>query len=100
MRAAVYGDLRPTLLQHGLFGYSRGAIKGLSEAEIIHDLEHPAARCSGLLELQRISLYSRQIKGLEEMILGTVAEDPLFDLLQMIPGVGKILALTIYYPYR
>ena len=76
---------------------SGGEIKGLSEAEILHDLEHPAARCGGLLQLERISLYSRQIKDLEEMILGTVAEDPLFDLLQTIPGVGKILALTIYY---
>jgi transposase len=89
--------LRRTLLQHGLFGYSRGEIKGLSEAQIIHDLEHPAARCSGQLQLERISLYSRQIKDLEEMILATVAEEPLFDLLQTIPGVGKILALTIYY---
>jgi transposase len=97
LRAAVYGDLRRTLLQHGLFGYSRGEIKGLSEAQIIHDLEHPAARCSGQLQLERISLYSRQIKDLEEMILATVAEEPLFDLLQTIPGVGKILALTIYY---
>ncbi|NIQ88283.1 MAG: IS110 family transposase [Deltaproteobacteria bacterium] len=52
---------------------------------------------SGQLQLERISLYSRQIKDLEEMILATVAEEPLFDLLQTIPGVGEILALTIYY---
>ena len=97
LRASLYGDLRRTLLQHGLFGYSRGEIKGLSQAEIVHNFDHPAVRCSGQLQLERISLYSRQIKDLEGMILATVAEQPLFDLLQTIPGVGKILALTIYY---
>ncbi len=97
LRAAVYGDLRRTLLQHGLFGYSRDEIKGLSEAEIVHNFEHPTVRSSGQLQLERIGLYSRQIKDLEGMILATVDEEPLFELLQTIPGVGKILALTIYY---
>ncbi len=97
LRATVYGHLRRTLLQHGLFGYSQGEIKALSETQIVHYFEHPVVQCSGQLQLERISLYSRQIKDLEEMILATVAEEPLFELLQTIPGVGKILALTIYY---
>ncbi|NIO05000.1 MAG: hypothetical protein GTN74_10405 [Proteobacteria bacterium] len=59
LRAAVYGDLRRTLLRYGLSSYSRDEIKGLSEAEIVHHFEHPIVRSSGQLQLERIGLYSR-----------------------------------------
>ena len=41
--------------------------------------------------------YSREIEKMEKQVLGSVEKEPLFALLQTIPGVGKILALTIYY---
>ena len=42
-------------------------------------------------------MYSREIYILERFIEHTVREEPLFELIRTIPGVGKILALTIYY---
>jgi transposase len=97
LRATVYGYLTRTLLQHGLFGYSHGEVKGFREEHLLRCFEHPAVQLSCQLQLERIGLYSQQIKELEKMILSTVTHEPLFDLLQTIPGVGKILGLTIYY---
>jgi len=50
-----------------------------------------------LLELERVFVYSREIQKVEKMIFNTVVDEPTFHLLQSIPGVGKILALTIFY---
>jgi transposase len=47
--------------------------------------------------LERIRLYTREINSLDKSILETVADEPQFELLRTIPGVGKILALTIFY---
>ncbi|NIO04021.1 MAG: hypothetical protein GTN74_05240 [Proteobacteria bacterium] len=113
LRAAVYGDLRRTLLQYGLLGYSRDEIKGLSKAEIVQNFEHPVLRLSGQLQLERISLYSRQIKDLEEMILATVAEEPVITNLnengqkpiifcyhlRLLGEPGQPKSLTVKSPY-
>jgi transposase len=69
----------------------------LSEQQIVEHFDDVAIRCSCLLELERIRFYSGQIKVVEDMILSSVADEPGFALLQTIPGVGKILALTIFY---
>ena len=58
---------------------------------------HPVIQASMLHELQRIRLYSREIAKMEKMVLRSVTAEPLFKLLQTIPGVGKKLALTIHY---
>jgi transposase len=97
MRAEAYGTLRRILLQHGLYGHTQSEIKQLSEQQIVEHFDDAAIRCSCLLELERIRFYSGQIKVVEDMILHSVADEPGFELLQTIPGVGKILALTIFY---
>jgi transposase len=97
VRGSGYAALSRALLQHGIFGYSQDQIKHFGEEQISEHFDHLADQCHCLLELERIRLYTRQIKILEELILGTVVDQPLFDLLQTIPGVGKILGLTIFY---
>jgi transposase len=97
LRAEAYTAIRTRLLQNGLHGFSLATIKGLDEPEICEMVSHPVIQASMLHELERIRLYSREIGKMEEMVLRSVNEEPLFRLLQTIPGVGKILALTIYY---
>ena len=94
LRANAYGTLRRILMQ---YGHSSAVIKKFAEEQICRHFDHPAIQASCQLELERVRLYSREIAILEDYILHTVADQPVFDLLQTIPGVGKILALTIYY---
>ena len=97
IRANAYGALRRVLLQYGIYGYSQASIKNLTEAQLDQLLEHFATQAGCHLEVQRIRFYSDQVKTLENIILSSVSNDQRFELLQTIPGVGKILALTILY---
>jgi len=97
LRAAEYTDLRRVLYQNGILDYSKSEIKHIGEGELLRCFDHPMLRCHFLLQLERIDFFTRQIKVLEKTILGTVDDEPVFELLQTIPGVGKILALTIFY---
>ncbi|MBU0755334.1 MAG: IS110 family transposase [Planctomycetes bacterium] len=97
LRAEAYTAIRTRLLQNGLHGLSLATIKGLDEREIREMVTHPVIQASMLHELERIRLYSREIAKMEKMVLDFASAEPLFKLLQTIPGVGKILALTIYY---
>jgi len=97
LRAEAYTSIRTRLLQNGLYGFSQNAIKKLDALEICEMISHPVIQADMLHELERIAFYSREIEKMEKMVLGSVTKEPLFELLQTIPGVGKILALTIYY---
>lgn len=97
LRANAYGALRRVLLQYGFYGYSQATIKSLTEEQLDQHLEHFATQAGCHLEVQRVRFYSKQIKNLENIILSSVSDDRCFELLQAIPGVGKILALTILY---
>lgn len=48
-------------------------------------------------QLERIRLFSRQITELESTILSTARKRPEYKLLTTIPGIWKILAMTIMY---
>lgn len=97
LRAEAYTSIRTRLLQNGLDGLSLSALRKLDAVEICEMITHPVIQADMLHELERIALYSREIGKMEKRILDTVEKEPLFALLQTIPGVGKILALTIYY---
>ena len=45
--------------------------------------------------LERIELLTRQISDLEETIFGLTRQKPDYNRLLGIPGIGRILALTI-----
>ena len=97
LRVAEYGNVRRMLLQQGIVSRSLTEIKHLNEEQISQYFDHPIIRCHCIMEIERIHFFTRQIKVLEEIILGTVEDEPSFELLQTIPGIGKILALTIFY---
>jgi transposase len=96
LRATAYITMKTVLLQHGIYEYSRTAIKAFDEDQITKHFDHPAIQASLQLELERVRLYTREINSLDKSILETVADEPQFELLRTIPGVGKILALTIF----
>lgn len=47
--------------------------------------------------LERIELLSTHMAYMDDYLKAVTVEDPLFQCLLSIPGVGYILALTIYY---
>jgi transposase len=97
LRATEYGSLRRLLLRHGLLGHSRNAIKQATDEDLRRWFAHPLVRLHGQHELQRIDLYNQQIATLESHLLATVQDRPEFHRLLSIPGVGKILAMTLAY---
>jgi transposase len=97
VRATAYVSMKQLLLQQGVLGYSLSDLKRLDEQDIEGLFDDPAIRASLKLQWERIQLYNREIHKLERIILNSVAEEPLFELLQTIPGVGKILGQTIFY---
>jgi transposase len=97
LRATAYRYMKQVLLQQGMHGYSLADLKRFDEAMVVKLFDHPALRASMQMELDRIALYSQQINTLERMIQKSVMDPPLFELLQTIPGVAKILGLTIFY---
>jgi transposase len=97
LRAAAYGSLRRLLLRHGLLGHSRNDIKETTDEDLMRWFAHPPVRLHGQHELQRIELYSQQIDTLESHLLATVQDRPEFRRLLTIPGLGKMLAMTIFY---
>jgi len=97
VRASAYRSMKQVLSQQGIQGYSLSDLKRFDEATILRLFDHPALQAGMQMELDRISLYSLQINTLERIIQNSVANEPLFELLQTIPGVAKILGLTIFY---
>jgi transposase len=96
LRAEAYVAIKRKFQQYGL-PYSDKAIQGVDEEELLRSFTHPGIRAGLEMEFERIRLYSRELKTVEKYILSTVKNKPIFEHLQTIPGVGKILALTIYY---
>ncbi len=96
-RAAEYGALSRMLLRYNIQGFDRNAIKRLTE-ENMHPLyHHPFIRVKETMGLERIELLTGQIEYMEKKILERAKQDQRFHLLQTIPGIGKVLALTILY---
>jgi transposase len=57
--------------------------------------EHPADRLITQLDLQLVEQLGRGIEQIEAVILAQVKDLPNYQVLQTMPGVGKILGLTI-----
>jgi transposase len=97
LRSSAYGSMRRTLLQQGMWDYSFAELKRVDASRIRELFSDPGLQASMLLALERVLLYDQEIQKVEEMILDTVADEPAFELLRTVPGVDKILALTIFY---
>jgi transposase len=96
-RASEYGSLRRLLLRQGILEHDRNGIKEVLEEDLRAWLSDARLRLHAGQELERVALYTQQIDTLERDLLATVAECGPYQRLMTLPGVGAILALTIYY---
>jgi len=74
---------------------SLGEAKVISVEEVEKNFAHPADRLISGLDVKLIGELSKSIKQIEKMVLATTRELPCYQVLQSLPGVGKILGLTI-----
>ena len=72
-----------------------GALKALEPADGEKLFEHPADQLITRLDLQLIEQLGRSIAQIEKAILAEVQPRPSYQVLQTMPGVGKILGMTI-----
>ena len=96
LRAEAYVAIKRKFQQYAL-PYDDKAIQRADEEGLLGWFTHPGIRAGLEMELERIRLYSRELKTVEKYLVSTVKNKPIFEHLQTIPGVGKTLALTIYY---
>jgi len=97
LRAREYGVLRQLLLREGILSSSRNQIKRAEDEDLQQWFSHPLVVMNATQKLQRIELLTRQITELEQTILDLTKQKPDYKRLLRIPGIGKILALTILY---
>lgn len=97
LRAQEYGALRQLLLREGMLTSSRNAIKQTQEEDLTEWFTHPLVVANAALQLERIKLLTRQIAQLEQTILDVTKGQADYQRLLGLPGIGKILALTILY---
>jgi transposase len=74
---------------------STGRLKAMEPGEAEKLFEHPADQLITRLDLQLVEQLSRSIAKIEATILAVVKLLPNYQVLQTMPGVGKILGLTI-----
>jgi len=74
---------------------STGRIKGMEAQEAQELFEHPADQLITRLDLLLVEQLSQSIAQIESAILAEAKSLPCYQVLQTMPGVGKILGLTI-----
>jgi transposase len=74
---------------------STGRIKGMEAKEAQQLFEHPADQLITRLDLQLVGQLTQSIQKIESTVLAVVKFLPEYKVLQTMPGVGRILGLTI-----
>jgi transposase len=74
---------------------SPGLVRKLEPEEAEKIFEHPADQLITRLDLQLLEQLDQGIAQIEKTILAEVGPMPHYQVLQTMPGVGKILGLTI-----
>jgi transposase len=72
-----------------------GDAKKMEPAEAAKLYEHPANQLAARLEAEQIQSLAKSVSRLEKAVLDCAREIPLYDKLLTIPGIGKILGMTI-----
>lgn len=70
-------------------------LKALEPKEGSELYEHPANQLIAQVQLEHIQNLDRSIGRIEKAVLGCAREIPLYPKLLTIPGIGKILGMTI-----
>jgi transposase len=97
MRATDYMTLRRLMYQQGIIEHSRNSTKLILEEDIQEIFQNRWVQIHAQHELARIRLYTMQIREMERAIYHTVKESKEYERLLRVPGIGKILAVTIFY---
>lgn len=96
-RATCYGAIRRLLYQHGVMDHSRNSVKELDCTDLEALFSHPLVRLHGEHELMLIDMYTTLTQEMEDLILGGLKRRAAYKRLMTIPGVGRILAVTLYF---
>lgn len=96
-RAEEFGFINRSFLGFGILDHTRKDVQRLTLDDIEKLEVDPMTKIHLSFQLDRIKLYTKQIKELEDKILSQVKDNKEFKLLLTLPGIGNILAMTIYY---
>lgn len=69
--------------------------KKLEPKEAAKLYEHPANQLIAQVQAEHIQALDRSIRRIEKAVLGCAREIPLYERLLTLPGIGRILAMTI-----
>jgi transposase len=72
-----------------------GVLKSMEPKEATALYEHPANQLIAKIQLEHIGALDRSISRIEKAVLGCAREIPLYEKLLTIPGIGKVLGMTI-----
>lgn len=70
-------------------------VKSLDSKEAPKLYEHPANKLIAQIQIQQIESLTQSVERIEKAVLKCARELPLYHKLLTLPGVGKILAMTI-----
>jgi transposase len=70
-------------------------VKALEPGEAQELYEHPANQLIARVQKEHIEQLDRSLTRIEKAVLGNVRELPYYDKLNTLPGVGRILGMTI-----
>jgi len=69
--------------------------KRMEPKEAVKLYEHPANQLIAQVQVEHIEALSASVSRIEKTVLASAREIPLYDKLLTIPGIGKILGMTI-----
>ena len=72
-----------------------GRLKAMHRDEVIGLYSHPANQLIAKIQFAHIGTLNRDISVIEKAVLGCAEEIPLYPKLVTLPGVGKVLGMTI-----
>lgn len=96
-RAEELAFINRSFLGLGCLNHTREDIQNLKWEDIVNLDVDPMVQFNFSLQLDRIALYSKQIKELEDTVLSMAKQNEEFQMLLTLPGIGPILAMTIFY---
>jgi transposase len=70
-------------------------LKQLTPKEAPKLYEHPANQLIAQIQVEHIEALSRSVQRIEKAVLASAREIPLYERLLTIPGIGRILGMTI-----
>jgi len=74
---------------------SLSRLKGLEVAEAKTLYEHPANRLIATIQKEHIDKLDQSVETIEKTVLASARELPCYEPLQTLPGIGRILGMTI-----